>query len=238
MKLRPLLCELHSHSTWSDGELSVAQLVDLYGRNGFDVLAITDHVVREEDPWAPLGTGRRYIHAANHADYLEDLAHEAARAQDRYDLLLLPGLELSYNAVDPRAAGHALALGLREFIGVDDGLAPALESAAAYGAALIAAHPSEPDNLDLRRTGLFASDVGARELVHRFELFNRNELFDWVARERLPAVATGDFHRVEHLATWKTLLPCPKREEAVVAYLRSAAPAFLAPLAPVLAAAA
>jgi 3',5'-nucleoside bisphosphate phosphatase len=238
MKLRPLLCELHSHSTWSDGELSVPQLVDLYGRNGFDLLAITDHVVREEDPWAPLGAGRRYVHAANYADYLDELAHEAARALDRYDLLLLPGLELSYNAVDPRAAGHALAVGLRDFISVDDGLLPALESASAFGAALIAAHPSQPDNLDLRRTGLFASEVGARELVHRFELFNRNELFDWVARERLPAVATGDFHRLEHLATWKTLLPCPKREEAVVAYLRSAAPAFLAPLAAPLAAAA
>jgi predicted metal-dependent phosphoesterase TrpH len=238
MKLRPLLCELHSHSNWSDGELGVAQLVDLYGRNGFDVLAITDHVLREDDPWAPPGSARRYVHAANYAEYLEELAHEAARAQDEYDLLLLPGLELSYNAFDPRVAGHALAVGLREFVDVDEGLEQALTLAAGSGAALIAAHPSQPDNLDLRRTGLFASDHRVRELVHRFELFNRNELFDWVARQRLPAVATGDFHRLEHLATWKTLLPCEKREEAVVAYLRSAAPAFLAPLAPVLAEAA
>ncbi|MFL5979468.1 MAG: hypothetical protein ACJ76O_12700 [Gaiellaceae bacterium] len=32
----------------------------------------------------------------------------------------------------------------------------------------------------------------------------------------------GDFHRPEHFATWKTLLPCAKEEEAVVGYLRSA----------------
>ena len=34
-----LLCRLHAHSTWSDGELRVAELVDLYGRAGFDVRA-------------------------------------------------------------------------------------------------------------------------------------------------------------------------------------------------------
>jgi predicted metal-dependent phosphoesterase TrpH len=46
----PLLSELHAHSTWSDGDLSVREPVDLYGRSGFDVLAITDHVVRTDDP--------------------------------------------------------------------------------------------------------------------------------------------------------------------------------------------
>src|ERR671923_238111 len=32
--LGPLLCELHSHTRWSDGELTVAELVDLHGRRG------------------------------------------------------------------------------------------------------------------------------------------------------------------------------------------------------------
>ena len=49
--LGPLLCELHAHTRWSDGELTVAELVDLYGRSGFDVLCVTDHVVRADDPW-------------------------------------------------------------------------------------------------------------------------------------------------------------------------------------------
>ena len=39
-----LLAELHAHTTWSDGILSVPALVDLYGAQGFDVLCITDHV--------------------------------------------------------------------------------------------------------------------------------------------------------------------------------------------------
>jgi hypothetical protein len=63
--------------------------------------------------------------------------------------------------------------------------------------------------------------------VDRFELVNRHEVFDWVARARLPVVASGDFHRLEHLATWKTLLPCAPEEEAIVHYLRSRRPVDL-----------
>lgn len=40
-------------------------------------------------------------------------------------------------------------------------------------------------------------------------------------------VATGDFHRLEHLAGWKTLVPCARDSEAIVAYLRSPLPVFL-----------
>jgi hypothetical protein len=46
---------------------------------------------------------------------------------------------------------------------------------------------------------------------------------------RLPAVATGDVHRAEHLASWKTLLPFDTEPDAVVANLRSGARAFLTP---------
>jgi predicted metal-dependent phosphoesterase TrpH len=66
----PLLCELHAHTTFSDGALSASELVDLYGSAGFDVLAITDHVCRTgESPWS--------LHAEDHARYLETLEAEA-----------------------------------------------------------------------------------------------------------------------------------------------------------------
>ena len=51
-----------------------------------------------------------------------------------------------------------------------------------------------------------------RRLVDRWELINRQQTFGWIAEFGLPAVATGDFHRLEHLETWKTLLPCAKTE--------------------------
>jgi hypothetical protein len=39
-----------AHDPWSDGVLTVPELVDLYGRAGLDVLAVTDHVLREPAP--------------------------------------------------------------------------------------------------------------------------------------------------------------------------------------------
>jgi hypothetical protein len=45
-----LRCALHAHTTNSDGELAPAALVEHYEQAGFDVLAITDHWVRTEEP--------------------------------------------------------------------------------------------------------------------------------------------------------------------------------------------
>lgn len=218
-KPSPLLCELHAHTTWSDGDLSVRELCDLYGRRGFDVLAVTDHAPREA----------REVHAENYGAYLADLRAEALRARELYDLLVVPGLELTYDDPDPLQAGHAVAIGVRSYVDLSGGLEPALVAARAQGAALVAAHPYSPESLATatRPTGAFGARPELRELVDRFELFNRHTLFGWVAAAGLPAVASGDFHRLEHLAGWKTLLPCPKSEPSVISYLRSARPAYL-----------
>jgi predicted metal-dependent phosphoesterase TrpH len=226
----PLLCELHAHTTWSDGELSVRELVDLYGSNGFDVLCVTDHLIRLPEG-APRATGE--VTAATHGAYLAEIDAEAERASLLYDLLVVPGLELTYEDNDPQRSAHAVAVGLRTLVELKHGLDPALTDARSAGAALIAAHPYEAADLgEVRRTSRWSSERAASAaLVDRFELFNRHELFAWVAEERLPAVASGDFHRLEHLLTWKTLLPCPKEERAVVDYLRSGRPAYFVHLA-------
>jgi predicted metal-dependent phosphoesterase TrpH len=133
MQRRPLLAELHAHTTWSDGEFVPAELIDLYRRAGFDVLAVTDHVVHS--------SANVYVRAETYGAYLEELDAEAARARRRYGLLVVPGLELTVQDPDPRRAGHALAIGLRRFVLVDGGLDAALREAREAGAALIAAHP-------------------------------------------------------------------------------------------------
>jgi hypothetical protein len=233
-KVEPLLCELHAHTRWSDGALSLPELVDLYGRSGFDVLCVTDHVNRLDDPWLPADTPLRCIHAGNHAEYLAEVDAQAERARREYDLLLIPGLELTVNDLDPFLAAHAVAVGCRAFVAVDDGLENALVHARSEGAALVAAHPFRARRgvqgsvHGSRATMRFASEWRTLSpLVHRWELFNRYDLFGWVAQRGLPAVANGDFHRLEHLPGWKTLLPCGKDERAVADYLRSTRPAFL-----------
>jgi predicted metal-dependent phosphoesterase TrpH len=229
-RIQPLLCEFHAHTTWSDGDLSVRELVDLYGARGFDVLCVTDHTVRSDDPWLDRSEwSTSGVRREVHASYVADILREAARGRARYDLLVLPGIELTYNAETPDEAAHAVAVGLDQFVSVDAGIDGAIGTARRAGAAIIAAHPfdDEPCEFESRRTRRFAVDSTLRSLVHRFELFNRTTLFSWVAREGMPVVANGDFHRPEHLVGWKTLLPCAKDAEAVVAYLRSARPAYL-----------
>src|SRR5262249_5240440 len=189
----PLLCELHAHTTWSDGALALPQLVDLYGRAGFDVLVVTDHANRPDDPLLPPDAAPWGIIAANHAAYLAEVDAEAARAEAQYDLLLLPGLELSYNDLDPLLAAHAVAVGLRSHVPLNDGLEPALERARGEGAALIAAHPfrSRRSGPPGRATLRFAREWRTlRAQVDRWELFNRYDLFGWVAERGLPAVAS------------------------------------------------
>ena len=106
-----------------------------------------------------------------------------------------------------------------------------LANARGEGAALVAAHPYRarrgaiPSRLTLRWSRDWRR---LRNLVDRWELFNRHDLYGWTAERGLPAVANGDFHRPEHLHGWKTLLPCAKDESSVVAYLRSPRPTFLA----------
>ncbi len=218
-KPSPLLCELHAHTTWSDGDLSVRELCDLYGRRGFDVLAVTDHAPREA----------REVHAGNYDAYLRNVREEALRARELYDLLVIPGLELTYDDPDPLAAAHTVALGVRAYVDMSSSLDAALASARAQGAALVAAHPYSPEQLSLatRGTAAFAARPELAELVDRYELFNRHTLFGWVAAAGLPTIASGDFHRLEHMPTWKTMLPCPKDEPSVIEYLRSPRPAYL-----------
>jgi predicted metal-dependent phosphoesterase TrpH len=227
----PLLCELHAHTWWSDGDLAVAELVDLHGRSGFDVLCVTDHTVRRDDPWREReGPFFRSVDEACWTEYRYEIEREAKRAWRTYGLLVLPGLELTFNDDDPDRAAHAVAVGLHEFVSVDDGIAEAMRTAAEAGAAILAAHPNDGEPAPGRSsvTRRFARDEALRGLAHRFELFNRTQLFGWVAEAALPAVATGDFHREEHLTGWKTLLPCRHEEQAVVEYLRSQRPVYLA----------
>ncbi len=218
-KPSPLLCELHAHTTWSDGALDVRRLCDLYGQSGFDVLAITDHVTRAGE----------HVNALRFDAYLAEIEREAARAVRMYGLLVLPGLELTYDDPDPLQGGHAVAIGLRSFVDVAKGLETALASARASGAALVAAHPYSPDHLAgaARTTAAFAARPELAAFVDRYELFNRDTLFDWVAAAGLPGVANGDFHRIEHLGGWKTLIPSVRSEDAIVDYLRSRRPAYL-----------
>lgn len=73
---RTLVLDSHAHSTFSDGALSVADLVNLAVTNGCDALALTDH----SDPSAKTAS----------PEYFAAVAEERVRVKD---LLLFAGME-------------------------------------------------------------------------------------------------------------------------------------------------
>ncbi len=139
---RPLLCELHSHTSWSDGELCLARWSTSTERRASMSSVSPTVCCGGDDPW-PLRHGRPCLDATNVGAYFAEIERERARALSAYGLLLVPGLELTYNDPNPDCAGHAVAVGLRSFVAMDDGPAAAMEQAGSAGAAILAAHPHD-----------------------------------------------------------------------------------------------
>ena len=107
------------------------------------MLCITDHLIRRDAPWlTPAERHTKGVLQEHHGEYVREITSETLRARQRYDLLVIPGLELTYNDRDPASAAHAVAVGLHEFVPVDDGIDAAVDMASTLGAAIIAAHPS------------------------------------------------------------------------------------------------
>ena len=116
-----LLCDFHVHTRWSDGRLSLREVVDLYGQTGrFDVIAITDHILMKRDLLA---------RAARHGDARAArlLGHRGAvrrlpgrhrrrgraRAHELYDLLVIPGAEITQNHIRSKKNSHIVALNIK-----------------------------------------------------------------------------------------------------------------------------
>lgn len=217
-----LLADFHIHTRWSDGRLEVGEVIDLFGRSGHDVIAITDHVVNTDSFLGKAAHRIGYtLSAATFADYRFEIECEARRAWDEYEMIVLAGFELTRNGMSRNASAHALAIGVERFLTADGSIESMLERANDAGAAVVACHPHEMSEWFQNTFYLWKrrKEVGA--LIHRWELACRWDLFPPVARARLPFIANSDFHDRPHLAAWKTLLDCAKRPEAVLEALKS-----------------
>ncbi len=59
---RMLLCDFHIHTNYSDGKLTVPEVVDFYGRRGFDCICITDHLADPRRLIGKLARTRQHDH--------------------------------------------------------------------------------------------------------------------------------------------------------------------------------
>jgi predicted metal-dependent phosphoesterase TrpH len=225
-----LLCDFHVHTRWSDGRLSVREVVDLYGRTGrFDVIAITDHILMKRDllkragRLVSLGLKEFSVTEERFDAYIADIRKEAERARRLYDLLVIPGAEITQNHIRSKKNSHIVALNLKEYIDADQPAEEILEEIRRQEALSIACHPHHRTTRRIEIGTCYLWDHRKRlaELVDVWEAANRDDLFSVTSLKHYPYVANSDFHKPKHLYSWKTLLRAEKNWDAIAKALRA-----------------
>ncbi len=225
-----LLCDFHVHTTWSDGRLSIRDVVDLYGQTGwFDAIAITDHILMERDLLkrvgriASLGMKHFSVTEARFDDYLAEIAVEARRARKMYDMLVIPGAEVTQNHLRSKKNSHIIALNLKRFISADQPAEDILREIRRQGAFSIACHPHHRTTrrIEISTCYLWDNRKTLAEWVDVWEAANRDDLFSVTSLKHYPYVANSDFHKAKHLYSWKTLLKAEKSWPAIAVALRA-----------------
>jgi predicted metal-dependent phosphoesterase TrpH len=215
------LADFHIHSTFSDGKMSIPELVDFYGSRGFGAIAVTDHLCESE---SVIGIAARYIGTtltpATYPMYLEILRTEGARAWDQYKMVLIPGFELSKNAIANDRSAHIVALGAREFIHADPDALDLCRLIRAQGALAIAAHPVATRKIEKQTYHLWNRRFELAREFDAWEVASGPYLFSEVWRSGLPMIASSDLHVAKQINAWKTVLNCERREDAILDAIR------------------
>ena len=218
----PLLCDFHTHTTYSDGKLTVAELVDFYGRHGFDCICITDHLT---DPRRLIGKLGRLsgltLSPAQIGEYFEVIARERVRAWRRYGMLVMAGIEFNKDGCRARSSAHLLGIDLHDEIPSDLDLPETIARIHAQGGLAVASHPHVMKSEWGKNTlYLWENQETFLPLLDAWEIANRDNIFSPVALKRLPFIASSDFHKPKHIYSWKTLLDCAKDPEAIKECIR------------------
>jgi predicted metal-dependent phosphoesterase TrpH len=225
-----LLCDFHVHTEWSDGRLSIREVVDLYGQTGrFDVIAITDHILMKRDllgraaRMATLGRREFSVTAERFDAYLAEIRAEARRAHEVYGMMVIPGAEITQNHIRSRKNSHIVALNIRDHISADQPAEDILKEIRRQGAVSIACHPHHrtTTRLEIGTCYLWNHRKRVAGLVDVWEAANRDDLFSVTSLKHYPYVANSDFHKPKHLYSWKTLIRCEKSWEAIAQALRA-----------------
>jgi PHP family Zn ribbon phosphoesterase len=216
-----ILGDFHIHSKFSDGHLSIPELVDLYGQRGFGVIAITDHLCEEK---TFLGKSARWLSRTLTSKtfplYIEQIKAEAQRAWKQYRMIVLPGFEITKNSIFNHRSAHVLAIGLDQFVSADQDILSATRQIRSLGALAIAAHPvdtglKEPQTFYLwNRRHEWADEFDA------WEVASGTKLFPEVQSSGLPMIASSDLHHPKQLSSWKTKVLAEKHPEAILAAIR------------------
>ena len=211
-----MLCDFHIHTTYSDGAVRLGRAIDLYGQAGFDVIAITDHVVNGDNLLGKLAHRFRFsVTKDNFEDYMRELEKEARRAWEKYGMLVIPGVEISKNHLSAEESAHILILDIRRFIPACWDYEKIFLEAKKQNALIVACHPHHVSGLDRETLYLWNNREKYARYIDAWEIANRDDVFNVISLKKYRYLANSDFHRPRHLYSWKTLLNCEKDVDSV-----------------------
>ncbi len=209
-----LLCDFHIHTTNSDGELTIDGVVNLFGKKGFDVIAVTDHVL-DRDSLKRCSRAYENVPAVQEEEfdsYIQKLWMASRKAWDKYNMLLLPGMEITNDT----NKYHLLGIDIKRYIDPNLGVENIIQEIHNQGGITVACHPSRRGHIEeLQSRHLWDNHDKYAGLFDAWEVANRDDLFNVVGLKKFNYIANSDFHRPRHLYSWKTLLRCEKNPEAI-----------------------
>ena len=201
--------------------MELEKTIDLYGQAGFDVIAITDHVVNGDNLIGRFARWFRFsIKEDNFDDYMASLKLAARRAWDKYGMLVLRGVEISKNYISPEMSAHILVLDIKEFIPASQSYEKILLEAKRQNALTVACHPQHLSDNSRDTLYLWNNRDKYARYIDAWEIANRDDVFNVVSRKKYHYIANSDFHKPGHLYSWKTLLDCEKDVESVKRCIR------------------
>lgn len=204
-----MLADLHIHSTFSDGKLTIPEIVDFYGSRAFKIIAITDHLCEEE---TFLGKASHVLNKSltrsNFPEYLQTIKNEAERALKQYGMLVIAGVELTKNSLSFHRSAHILAIGVTDYISADGTIIEIINDIKKQGAVAIAAHPVSTKKVEHQTYHLWDQRDLLKKHFDAWEVASGPHLFEEVMNSGLPIIASSDFHHEKHIRAWKSLLDC------------------------------
>lgn len=204
-----MLADLHIHSSYSDGKLTIPEIIDFFGKREFKVIAITDHLCEEN---TFLGKCSSFLKKTLTKDtfnnYIAEIKLEAKRANEQYGMLVIPGLELTKNSMSFSKSAHIIALGITDFINADGSIIDIIKKIKEQDALAIAAHPVSTQFIEHQTFQLWDNRHELALHFDAWEVASGPFIFNQVLESGLPMIANSDFHYPKQISSWKTLINC------------------------------
>lgn len=211
------LCDFHIHSCYSDGTLSISQIVDIYGSRGFKAICLTDHLCEQK---TFLGKSAKVLNKTltrqSFDNYIFEIKKEAARAWRNYKMHLIPGFEITKNSFSHKNSAHILAINISEFIDPDLSIEKIVEIIKSKGGLSIAAHPVETGNFEHQTLYLWKNREKYKKIFDGWEVATGRRYFKEVKDSGLPIIANSDLHHKFQIESWKTFIPQTVSTQSVV----------------------